>query len=169
MEPNNMDIYNTIIGTVSLVVGVLSLRFSIVGYKASKKASIEAEAAKQETADVKKLIERTNYVKETKLSFQEDLLTACKEENRIDKASKLLSILKRIRTRDKLWNGSEVENAISELNWAISHLDIEVSWAVGSNTKAMANAEGLAKAYIDQLGERITEITEEQLDKNSSS
>lgn len=149
------DIYNTIVGTASLI-------FSIIGYCASKKASKEAKAAKEEAAIVKKMIEKTNYVRETRLDFQENLDEACKEEQRINKAAKLLSILQRIQTRENEWNTQDVNYAIADLNKAISHLSDEQSYYIGDNTKAIAKAEGITKAYIDQLSERITEMTAEQ-------
>ena len=162
--------YNTVVGTLSLIIGMFSLYFSFIGYRASKKASIEAKAAKEETAIVKTLIEKTNYVKETKLNIQEDLIAAWNEEKRIEQARQLLSILKRIQPefgaciKDEL----EVKDAIRNLNEAIKCLNNEQSYHVGKNDIAMANADGLIKRYIDQLGKEIVEINEEQQKKTIS-
>ena len=122
---------------------------------------MEAKAAKEETANVKKMIEKINYTKEIKLSFQEEILEACNEEKRIDKAAKLLSVLKRIEKDEKGWEENEIRDSIKSLEDAIKRLTNEGSWDIGSNTNAMAKAEGIAKAYIDYLRGRIAEMTEE--------
>lgn len=148
-----IDVYNTIVGTISLVVGGFSLYYSIVGYN-------QAKTAKEESEKVKHMLEKMNYVKEVRMSFQEELAAINIEEKRSVKADKLFSLLRRIQLNEPEWNKLGVNNAISALEVAIPRLHNENSWDVGGNTKAMSNGIGIVNAYVDKLGEKISEISE---------
>lgn len=157
------DIYSIIIGTISLAVGAFSLYFSIVGYYASKKASLEAKAAKEEISNVKKLMKKINNLNEIRLSLQEDLLEACNEEKRIDKASKLSNLLKRIQKLEKDWEMEDMKHAVNDIQYVIQNSSLEKDCDIGMNTRIMSDAEGIVKAFIDYLRNKQSELSEEQL------
>lgn len=147
-----IDCVNTIVGGLSLIIGAFSLYFSWIGFKAAKKAAIEAETAKNDAAVLKKLIEKINVTKEIRMEFKESLLDIRQENNRMEKASKLLALLIRIHERDDSWRQDDMNSYLRDLRDAMNRLDNEVKWDTGNNNKAMFCAEGLIAAYIDELG-----------------
>ena len=146
------SITGNVIGVISLIVGGISLYYSIQSYKQAEKATKEAKEAAVQAADASKKIDEMKRYEELGSEIQLEFKSIKEKQEKVEKAKGYLAILRRLSENQYLESKKRaLDTASINLERQISNIENDYKLFREDTIKALADAEGVINACVDIL------------------
>lgn len=142
-----------VVGIISLIITSISLHISWKGYVQAQQAATEAQTAAAKASEASEKLDAIQRYEELGNEIKNELTKTKEFPKDLDKAYGYIAILTRLKENQNMESSEkgQLAAAIYSLNRRLPYMGSTYYTDIQQNTMALANAEGLINACIDQL------------------